>query len=207
MTDKAKFLILDGPRSPHQGQSPAYRGTYRCTPPYCEVLPEDHEINELFMWFIEEGGELGVVHDVTKALRFAKLCNEHFRPRHFEVVQVVNGQNIQTTSGRFLGFDLSHGYNNSLLYWGLKPSRPLDEDARVDVLWQVVSRFFAPQLNENGLFSDSDLAALCLRSLIALQSLKDNLFEGDDLAKYELVGVCLIPEDHKSPGSPDTLAV
>jgi hypothetical protein len=207
MTDKTKFLILDGPRSPHQGQSPAYRGTYRGTPPYCDALPKDHEINELFMWFVEEGGELGVVHDVTRALRFAKLCNEHFPTKTFEVVEVVDEENIQNLSGSFLGFDLSHAYNNSLLYWGLKASQSLDDDARVGVLWQVVSRFFAPQLNRNGLFSDFDLAALCLRSLIALQSLKDNLFEGDDLAKYQVVGVSLVSEDHNNSGSPDTVAV
>jgi hypothetical protein len=146
------------------------------------------------MWFVEEGGELGLVHDVTRALRFARLCNEHSPTRNFEVVEVVDGENIQTFSENFLGFDLSHACNNSLLYWGLKANRSLDEDVRVGVLWQVVSRFFAPQLNKNGLFSDLDLAELCLRSLIALQSLRDNLFEGDDLAKYQVVGVYLVSE-------------
>ena len=159
--------------------------------------PENHEINKLFGWFVEEGGELGVVHDVTKALRLAKLCNEHFPPRNFEVVQVVHGESIPARYGSFLGFDLSHGYNNSLLYWGLKSDQFLDEEDRVGVLWRVVSRFFAAKLNENGLFSDFDLAALCLRSLFALQSFKDNFFEGDDLAKYQVVGVWRVPEDHE----------
>jgi hypothetical protein len=198
MKNTAKILILDGPRSPHRGHNLAYRGTYRSHPSYCDSLPKDHEVNRLFMWYLEEGGELGVVHDLSKALRYAELCNECFPSRHFEVVKVTEGEVLPNPKWEFLGFDLSQGYNNSLLYWGLKSKQSFDRNNPVDVLWQVVSRFFAPQLNEHGLFSNIDAASFCLSSMIALQSLKANMFEGDELAKFHVVGIWLVLAEGQS---------
>ena len=47
--------------------APNYRGTDRVLPYHCDELPDEHEANKAFFWFIEEGGELGVVHDLSKA--------------------------------------------------------------------------------------------------------------------------------------------
>src|SRR5439155_26446134 len=118
-----KLLILNGPRDPQPIQNPLYRGTYRSHPTHCDALPDDHEINKLFFWFLEEGGELGVVHNLSKALRFAELLNSYFAGRqHFEVIEATEGDSTPESGGALLGFDLSAGYNNSLLWWGLKPS-------------------------------------------------------------------------------------
>jgi len=73
------------------------------------------------LWFLEEGGELGVVRDLSNALRFAELWNTRLKPEdRFEVVEVVDGDANPKGNGYFLGFDLSSGYNNSLLSWGLR---------------------------------------------------------------------------------------
>src|SRR5215472_4294200 len=120
------FLILNGPRCPRAAAYPHYRGTYRAHPTCCEGLPEDSEINKLFFWFLEEGGELGVVHDLSKALRYVELLNAYPLPgySHFEVVEVTGGDEAPQVGGELLGFDVSSGYNNSLLWWWQPATQP-----------------------------------------------------------------------------------
>lgn len=96
--------------------------------------------------------------------------------------------------GTFLGFDLSSGYNYSLLVAGLRQSlgaQHLPEPIRE--LWDLTSRLYAPQLNGAGLFQTFELATLCLRSMIALQDLSPNLFEGGDLRAFQPVRLHLVP--------------
>jgi hypothetical protein len=190
-----KLLILDGPRDPRSENCPQYRGTYRAHPTHCDELPDNHEINQLFFWFLQEGSELGVVRDVLKALRFAELWNARLKgkDRRFEVVEVAERDAHPRSSGKFIGFDLSAGYNNSLLSWGLKEfvgvnqlSEPIRE------LWDLVSRHFAPLLNGQGLFQTPEVATLCLRAMTALQDLSPNLFEGGNLRQFQPVGLYLV---------------
>jgi hypothetical protein len=141
------------------------------------------------MWYLQEGGEIGIVHDLDKARRFAALCSRCFTTKQFEVIEVTDGHSSPCLAGDFLGFDLSQGYNNSLLCWGLETKAPAMNDEPVQVLWKVIARLFSPKLNANGLFSDIDEAVTCRRSMIAIQALKENFFEGDDLAKFKTVGV------------------
>ncbi|SRR6266436_2059750 len=207
-----KILILNGPRTPRAASNLRYRGTYRAHPTYCDALPESHEINEHFFWFIEEGGESGVVHDLTKASRYVELLNAHlieFNPpfTHFEIVEACGGGESSQSRGQLLGFDLSAGYNNSLLWWGLETEAKvaLSEVQTVDAsrvgifpepileLYNLVQRFYAPHLNQNGLFQTPEVASQCLRSMDALQQLAPNLYEGNDLqANYSVVGVYLV---------------
>jgi len=189
-----KLLILDGPPDPRPGRNPQYRGTNRAHPSHCDELPDDDELNKLFFWFIEEGGELGVVQDISKALRFAELWNARLEERdRFEIIEVTDGDSPGWSAGRFIGFDLSSGYNNSLLSAGLKQfaeANQLKEPIRE--LWDLVSRHYAPQLNSQGLFQTFEVASLCLRSMIALQDLSPNLFAGGDLRDFEAVGLYVL---------------
>jgi hypothetical protein len=185
------LLILDGPRDPRPGNNPLYRGTSRAHPSHCDELPDDHEINKLFFWFLEEGGQLGVVRDITKALRFAELWNARLKEKNrFEVVEVADGDAHPQSSGVFLGFDLSAGYNNSLLSSGLKQFLGVNQLREpVRELWDLVSRHYAPQLNGQGLFQTFEVASLCLRAMTALQDLSPNLFEGGNLREFRVVGL------------------
>ena len=191
------FLILDGPRGPQLAENlayRAYRGTYRRQPTYCNEVPEDHEINQLFFWFIEEGGELGVVRDLRKARRFAELWNacleDHDR---FEVVEATDGDSVPTHGGMFLGFDLSSGYNNSLLVSGLRQSPGIATlPEPVQELCRLLMRHYAPQLNSAGLFDGIEGATSCLESMSALQELSPNLFEGGELKDFHPVGVHVV---------------
>lgn len=175
------LLILNGPTDSRPGRNPLYRGTERAHPSYCCGLPDEHEINQLFLWFLEEGGELGVVHDVQKAQRFAQLWNaRRTPPDQFEVIEVTGGT-ASVRGGTFIGFDLSSGYNNSLLAGGLAPlTRAVDLPEQVLESYELISRNFALQLNRHGLFDTFETADLCLRAMNALQQLSPNFFEWGD---------------------------
>lgn len=193
------LLILDGPRDPRSSNNPQYRGTYRAHPSHCDNLSDDQEINKLFFWFLEEGGESGVVRDVTKALRLAQLWNARLKENRFEVVEIADGDMHSQSSGIFMGFDLSAGYNNSLLSSGLKQFLGVNQLREpIRELWDLVSRHYAPQLNGQGLFQTLEVALLCLRAMTALQDLSPNLFEGGNLREFRPVGLYRIAEDQET---------
>lgn len=186
-----KLLLLDGPRDLMPATSHRYRGTERAHPTYCDCLPEQHEINKTFFWFLEEGGEAGVVHNLEMAKRYTELLNQYAPERRFELIEVTDGDGLSKSGGRFLGFDLSLHYNSSLLSWGLKPMTGLSHvSEQIQILCGLLSRAYEPQLNENGLFSTYEVAATCLQCMIALQALCPNLFEGGgSLSKFKIVGL------------------
>jgi hypothetical protein len=191
------LLILNGCRFPGDVHRPpdhaSYRGTDRKHPSYCDAQPPDHEINELFMWFLEEGGELGLVHNFSKACRYCELCNLHFAGEHFEVVEVTDGETSATMGGPFLGFDLSAGYNSSLLWRALGvPSNLSMVSKEIAILTEVINRLFVPQLNQHLLLQSFEDASLCRQAMIALQSFRPGLYEGGDLDEFKIVGVYLI---------------
>ncbi len=183
------LLILNGPRDPRTAQNPLYRGTYRLHPSHCDEVPDDDEINRLFFWFLDEGGELGVVDDIAKAQRFADLWNARLKePDHYEVVEATDADPGPTHGGTFLGFDLSAGYNSSLLAGGLKQSQgPSHLPEAIRQLCDLISRHYAPQLNSAGLFQTLEAATQCLTAMTALQDLHPNLFEGGDLRDFKPV--------------------
>lgn len=189
------YLVLNGLRFPVDYPAEHYRGTDRKSPDYCEALPDDSEINQLFMWYIHE--ETGAVHDLAKARRYAELSNAYFPERRFEVIELVKTGTAGPNGDRqFLGFDISwHGITNSLIFENLLPG-PDAVLARepVPLLSDLIRRFFCPRLNQFGLFPTSDDASHCHRAMVALQAFRPNLYEGGDLEKeFEVVGIYLVP--------------
>jgi uncharacterized protein with NRDE domain len=176
------LLILNGPCC--RGANPQYRGTYRARPTYCDDASSQDEINLLFSWYLMEGGESGVVHDLAKAGRFAELSNIRLDRENFEVIEVTHAGVSAQSGGISLGFDLSAGFNNSLLWWGLKYDGSIDTLREVDESWKSASRYYSKKLNRYGLFSSEDLAIDCRNAMISLQSLSPNFFEGGDLSEF-----------------------
>jgi hypothetical protein len=185
------LLVLDGPRDHRKGNNYLYRGTYRSHPTHCNELPDDSEINKLFFWFLETGGELGVVGDLSKALRLAELWNARLpASSQFEVMEVTIDDTNAQSGGQLVGFDLSSGFNNSLLATGLKHSADLSGlNKPVRVLCNLVSRHYGSLLNRNGLFQSIGDASMCLESMVALQELSPSLFEGGDLSDFHTVSL------------------
>jgi len=186
------LCIVNGPRVPGWSD-PRYRGVWRDEPTYCNALPAEAEVNRLFVdWFLVEGGETGIVHDLRKAVHYAKLCNEHFPGQLFEVIEFTDGDVMPESGGRFLGYDLSWGGAASLLQGGHQSwTAEIAVKSTADVLWKVMRLYFEPRLNEFRLFQRLDDASLCLESMIALQSYKPGYFEGGDLNAFHVMGVYL----------------
>lgn len=185
-----KLLILNGPPDPRPGHNPAYRGTNRAHPSHCDSLPDEHEINRLFSWFLEEGGELGVVRDLQKANRFCTLWNNRLgKEDRFEVVEVTDQGQGPELNGEFLGFDLSSAYNNSLLRSALRQFPGVSQGSALARELSELTKNYAPQLNSQGLFQTPEVASLCLRSMTSLQDVYPNLFDGGTLTDFCPVGL------------------
>jgi hypothetical protein len=184
------LLIVNGPAEPLREPNPSYRGTFRAVPTYCDALRADHEINRLFIdWYLVEGGELGVVHDLPKARRFAELWNQQMGEPCYEVVEVVVGRMPPVNKGELVGFDLSVGFHYSLLWQGLRRPPGWVLPQSIDVLLHLMERYFVSQLNKSGLFQTFEMAAFCLRVMTALQGLHPNLFEVGDLSEFQVFGI------------------
>jgi hypothetical protein len=200
------LLILNGPRYPRRHPNPSYKGTFRMQPGHFDSLPEDHEANLLFGWLLEEGGELGIVHDEAKARRLCDLCKVYAPNENYEVLEAVKGEDPPRLGGELLGYDISQGLNNSLLWWGLKTSGLKDHDDPVSILADTIFTLFARQLNNQGLFSDIETATQCRQSLIALQALRPNFIEGEDLHEFRVVGLYSLPPERTVPQGDALLA-
>ena len=140
---------------------------------------------------------MGVVHNLIKASRLATLWNRQSLGKRFEVIEVVDGNaHPENGDATLFGFDLSTGYNNSLLRWGLRLSASANTLPQpiLDIV-DLLCRHYAPQLNAQGLFQSCEIASLCLRSMTAIQHFSPNLFEGSDLSEFKVVGVYLCGGD------------
>lgn len=195
-----KLLILNGPRDWRSDDFHWYRGTYRSHPTYCDPCGDYDEINKLFFWFLKEGGELGVVRNLDNALRFACLWNTRSsESKRFDVVEVTDGAELPVNNGRFIGFDLSAGYNNSLVSSALGPSiRSSRIPKEVKESFEITRRNYMPELNNDGLFNNLQSAAACLESLVSLQCACPNLFEGGNVERFQPTAVYILKGKEES---------
>jgi hypothetical protein len=174
-----------------------YRGTDRNTPYYHEELEELHEVNQAFIWFCSEVSAGSVVHDLEKAKRLVKAYKHLPTPERFELIEVTTGVNQAVNSAQFLGYDLSANYSLSLLSLtnglisNLSKSAKFGQEIvlqKLEPLSLLVERHFQPQLNENGLFDDYEVAKDCLGCMMSLQFFYPSLYEHESV-KFEVVGI------------------
>jgi hypothetical protein len=187
------YLVLDGQKISNRHTS-LYRGTDRREPIYCDALTSDHEINELFKWYVDE---YRPVHDLAKALRYVELSRKHLANHNFEVVEVTKNNASPVYRGKFLGFDISAGgCGDSLIFMCLpvEPETPNIPEEPILVLSQLIRRYFTPRLNKFGLFQKFEDATYCRKVMIALQSFHPNLYEGGALEVFEVAGVYTLSE-------------
>lgn len=187
------LLILDGVNKRYT-LAARYRGTDRGVPTYCEAVPKNHEINRLFMWYLDEGGEAGVVHDLQRAKRYTELCNLYFSDKHFEVIEFSTSMELRSDNSRqFLGFDLSEGgCGHSLVAMALlyEPEKRSAEEPAF-VLGDLIRSHYVPKLNEFGLFGNPQDALDCRAAMSALQSFRPGLYESGSLEDFETTAIYL----------------
>lgn len=208
---KNMTLLVLGNTFPESCSAPNYRGTYRGSPPYCEYLPEDSEYNQLAIWYWEVVEAFGVRDDLGKTSRLFKLLRDDLARAEFELIEAKRIGEKPRLEGLLLGYDLSWSFSISLLSWGLnlvgivnetKDKRRLNRQMREELyvplairdLIALVEAHFKPMLNEHCLFSDVETAQFCLRSMMALQTLRPNLWEGEN-ATFEVVALYKVPDE------------
>jgi hypothetical protein len=182
------LLILGGPRNPKMRPNLSYRGTFRMHPSHFDEVSEQHEANQLFYWFLNEGEEIGVVSNIGKAARLRDLSNTSAK-KTFELVEVLHEGERSDSNGHSLGFDISLGYNHSLLWKGLNFTSNLESSQPSRLLAKSVYKDFSSELNANGLFPNSEIASSFHGKAVEIQELEPNFFESDDLLKYAVVEI------------------
>ena len=187
-----KYLILDGLL--FSGRHPfPYRGIHRKEPPYCNSQSSDHRINVLWLWYANETCELHGVRDRAIALRYASLCNDHFPGMHFEVIGLTEESEdaeAANNGDRFLGFDVTWPASVALPEVLKRESKAVEP---IDVLDDLVRRYFGPKLNEFGLFDALEDASRCSRSIMAIESFHPDYYDCG-IREYKAVGVYLISD-------------
>jgi hypothetical protein len=188
-----KLLILGHNLNPKRRHIP-YRGTYRSHPTYCRQVSEDHEVNQAFLWFCQEGGESGVIHDLNRAKSLIRTYHQISPPQEFDLVQVLEPGDSPVSGSEQLGYDLTKGYSFSLLSWGLDFSSTHLDRPRESLkhLLKLLSEHFRPKLNTFGLFDTASEAQFCLACMMALQDCYPALWE-DSSSVFEVKRLFLVP--------------
>jgi hypothetical protein len=173
-----------------------YQGTDKIPPHYVDGLPEEAEVNRLFLWYCEEGGESGLVHNLSAARQLVQAYHGLKPPEFFDILE-VSIDPAHKSDGRFLGYDLSAGYVYSLLSWGLvlqrETGQPGESDGNgshfaIQPLLRLVEEHFGKKLNSYGLFDEHEDARFCLNTMMALQSIVPGLWENEEVT-FDVVGL------------------
>jgi hypothetical protein len=160
-----------------------YRGTARERPPYLDGTSDDSEYNRLVAWYFQAGGDALAVEDLARARRLAELLVTEVGRVDFELVEAVQAGHAPLVGGALLGYDLSCGWTQSLLAWGLELQATADRHAlptAIGDLLALVEAHFKPLLNGNGLFGDQGVAEFCLRIMMALQAIQPGIWENEE---------------------------
>lgn len=183
-----RLVILGGYSSPRTAYNRNYRGTDRRRPTYCDSAGRDDEVNQLFFWYLEEGGEAGVVRDEARAIRYAEILTGCVGEQ-FEVIEAIVGSEQPIAGRAFLGYDLSFRRGTSLLTSALRVMPPLQETPR-EILLAHISSVYSVELNIFGLFDSLEKAVSCIKVMDAMQRLFPGTYEGtDSLEGYDVTAI------------------
>jgi hypothetical protein len=193
-TDPAAFT-----GTPH----PMYRGTQRSWPQYQDQFPEEHEVNQAFLWYIREEYNLDFLEDLERA-RALVSAYKRYTGQDFDLLEVTVGEEPPELGHNLLGFDISVGWE-SLLSNGLHLCRDYDDTEplyaelasflrNLQPLLCLVERYFQPHLNDNVLFDDYATAKYCLDCVRSLESFMEDLFLDFD-HEFQVLGLYKLETD------------
>ena len=187
------LLILKKNLATETGPASSYRGTERAHPVHFTNLAESHSANQLFSWFVEEGGPRGVVRDVKRAKQLTESLNLFGDSVFYEVVQVGTERGVTSGKGGFLGFDVSATFHSSLLRRLLLEESGPELRRAADATFKDLSTLhrvhFTQKLNDHRLFQTAEDAEFFLRAARALREVKPTAFEGIKLPEYAVTSL------------------
>jgi hypothetical protein len=182
-----KYLILG---TPFRNQN--YRGVTRNRPGYVEGAKDDDPANRCFYWLLEEGGETGLVENLSRA---GELINEYAKlpdPQIFEILGITDAAPYQIKGHELIGFDIAdNSYSGSVLetFFDFDPSTTIQDPFQNAVpLLLLMQKHFGPLIQENGLFSKSQEANFFLSCFEALRAVFPNLWEQPEIT-FQVLGL------------------
>ena len=183
-----KILILE--KGGYRYAQSHYRGTARPSPYHGDNFPEVHELNQAFRWHIDEGGESGIVQNLSKAMSLVDTYRRYGVQPDLEVVEVTDAGETPEVGKILLGYDLSAGYHNSLISGFSAPVSTSVGQGAIDRLAALVYLEVNRHLNGVGLFPNQEVAARCLDYFQAVREIEPNYYE---IGNYKVVGLYLLP--------------
>ena len=189
-----KYIIV-GP--PFDFANPMYRGTYRVEPPYWQQLPPESRYNTLALWYEAETERRGWAEDLEALEELMNLATRVVNRAGYDIL-AVGAEFEGHQPRRFIGYDLSWRFRDSLLVGGLDFSflqKIVDEfalsppPADVRRLIRIVQNEFRPLLNRWGLFDERAHAEGCLRVLSQAVRKYPHIAEQYD---YEVTGLVIV---------------
>jgi hypothetical protein len=192
-------LLIRGPviKGKFGYQPEGYRGTDRERPYYRDDLAPNDSVNQAFLWYIDEGGESGLVHDLDRALKLAQAYRDGQPPQLFEVVEVTISDQQPEGGGSLIGYEVSAGYASSAVmpFLAEKSAANLSVVSSaeiVDPLLRLMQQHFRPLLNSHYLFDDYAVAAHFFDCVVATARISPRSWL-NRWHEYEVVGLWRLP--------------
>lgn len=204
MRSSFEFVIAMMPESAQY----RYRGPCRFEPNFVDELPEDHPVNQAFLWYVEERyGEDGPTLNLDMASNLVHLYKELDPPQLFEVIGIQPASSERDgLPGELLGFDVSD-YFDSLLFrgldylWFLRDIKDYPEEhprQQIAPLVKLLQDHFQPLLNQNGLFQDASTAERYFSCVKALDRLGPGFVLEPDV-DYQVLEVTALSTSNETP--------
>lgn len=189
-----------------------YRGTFSDVPTLGTFAPGAGTANEeLFRVFMDlhdryPDDELPLIHDLDTAIHMTGLLARYEPGHQYEIVELTAHDAKPEIGRRLIGYDVSIGYNLSLVWIVFIAYEAPPEGAPIEGEWpeelkdirpfiDLMYAYFCPKLNADGLFSTFADAEFFLRCARAQNHFHPDLWESRTLLEeFEVVGfyeVCI----------------
>lgn len=181
----------------HLKISSTYWGTDRGCLSFAGNFDLNHPVNQACLSYIENSNECGILSDLALAQNLVQLY-ESYNAGKFEIFEITHNLEKPYTDAKFIGFDISNCTITSCLVSGLQLSITPENLAEyeyketylhIEPLIKVIEKFFKPQLNQYGLFSEYNIALQCFECLKSMEWCMPNYLGIHEDDNYEVIGL------------------
>jgi hypothetical protein len=185
----------------------SYRGTFRSEPCYPEgfakSVGDEHPTVKLFDWWFDESAHdqeaNGLIRSLDKAKELVRTYAQ-YNLQELEIIEITLNDEVSVLGGEFLGFDLSLGFGDSLLYMtgglalchdytGWHDPREAQILHQLHPLMCLLEEHFKPLLNTQGLLPDYQIARQCWNCINAIEQFVPDVFDWGGPHKWEIIGL------------------
>jgi hypothetical protein len=184
-----------------------YRGSFRSGPCYPEEFAkrfdDEHAAVMLFDWWLDESAHdqeaNGLVRNLDRAKELVRTY-ALYNLQELEIIEITLNDEVSVLGGEFLGFDLSLGFGDSLLwltdglaictdYSGWYDHREAQILHQLHPLMCLIEHHFRPLLNTQGLLPDYQTARQCWNCINALEQFVPDVFDWGGPHMWKIIGL------------------